>query len=95
MHPTGSPLRRFAAVFVALLVLLALTVEAARHDLGHWNFPVAATIATAKALLIALVFMELHESRALTRLVAAAGLIWLAILFMLSLSDYFTRAWDA
>lgn len=52
-------------------------------------------IAAARALLIALVFMERHQSRPLTRLVAAAGLIRLAILLMLSLSDYLTRPWDA
>ncbi|MBI1792013.1 MAG: cytochrome C oxidase subunit IV family protein, partial [Acidobacteria bacterium] len=55
--------RLFAIVFVALLLLLGLTVEAARHDLGRWNFPLAASIASVKTLLIALFFMELRHSR--------------------------------
>jgi cytochrome c oxidase subunit IV len=90
-QPSG--VRVFFVIFVALLVLLALTVEAARHDLGRWNFPVSALIAAIKALLIALYFMHVRQSTPLTRLVVAAGVLWLAILFSLSLADYWTRAW--
>ena len=85
--------RLFFVIFVALLVLLGLTVEAARHDLGRWNFPVSALIAAVKALLIALYFMHVRQSTPLTRLVVAAGVLWLAILFTLSLADYWTRDW--
>jgi len=35
-------------VFAALMGLLALTVEAARHDLGRWNFIVTVQIAAVK-----------------------------------------------
>jgi len=80
-------------VFAALLVLVAVTVEAARHDLGRWNFAIAVLIASVKALVIGLYFMEVRRSSALTRLVIAAGLLWLAILFSLSLADYWTRDW--
>ena len=83
----------YYVVFAALLLLVALTVEAARHDLGRWNFVVAVLIAAVKACLIALYFMHVRQSTALTRLVIAAGLLWLAILFSLSLADYWTRAW--
>jgi cytochrome c oxidase subunit 4 len=80
-------------VYVILLVLVALTVEAARHDLGRWNFVVAVFIAAIKAFLITLYFMHVRHSPPLTRLVVAAGLLWLAILFSLSLADYWTRDW--
>jgi cytochrome c oxidase subunit 4 len=80
-------------VFAALLGLLALTVEAARHDLGRWNFAVAVLIAAIKALLIALFFMHVRHSTSLTKLVVAAGIVWLAIMFTLSLADYWTRDW--
>ena len=86
--------RRLLAVYVALLVLLALTVEAARHDLGHWNFAVTLMIAVAKATLIALFFMHIWHGPPLIKLVLAASLIWLAIMFSLSLADYWTRPWD-
>jgi cytochrome c oxidase subunit 4 len=85
--------RTFFVIFVALLLLLGLTVEVARHDLGRWNFPVAALIAAVKALLIALYFMHVRQSTPLTRLVVTAGVLWLAILFTLSLADYWTREW--
>ena len=81
------------AAFVALMLLLALTVEAARHDLGRWNFAIAALIAAIKALVIALYFMEVRRSTSLTKLVIAAALLWLGILFSLSLADYWTRDW--
>jgi cytochrome c oxidase subunit 4 len=78
-------------VFAALLGLLALTVEAARHDLGRWNWLAALLIAAVKALLIALFFMHVRQSTTLTKMVVAAGIAWLAIMFTLSLADYWTR----
>jgi len=94
MPEKHSDVRVYGAVFVALLVLLALTVEAARHDLGRRNFVVAVLIAAAKALLIALYFMHVRQSTPLTKLVIAAGMLWLTILFSLTLADYWTRAWQ-
>ena len=88
-----SQVRVYGVAYVALLLLLALTVEAARHDLGRWNFAVAALIAAVKALLITLYFMHVRGSTSLIKLVVAAGLLWLCILFSLSLADYWTRAW--
>lgn len=88
-----SAVRVYSIVFTALLVLLALTVETARHDLGRWNFAVAASIAALKAFLIALYFMHVRDSTPLIKLVVAAGLLWLSILFSLSLADYWTRGW--
>lgn len=90
-----SELGAYLAVYVALMVLLVLTVEAARHDLGQWNLAVTLLIAATKALLIALVFMHVRQSTPLVKLVAIASLLWLAIMFALSLSDYWTRNWDA
>jgi cytochrome c oxidase subunit 4 len=94
MRPRTAPVRLYVAVFALLLALLALSIEAARHDLGRGSFPIAAAVASVKSLLIAVYFMELRESRTLTRLVAAASLLWLALLFTLSLADYWTRVWD-
>ena len=80
------------AAFAALMLLLTLTVEAARHDLGRWNF-VSVLIAAAKAVLIMVCFMHVRRSARITQLVVCAGFFWLAILFTLSLADYWTRAW--
>lgn len=81
--------------FIALMLLLAVTVEAARHDLGRWNFAVATLIASIKAVLIILVFMQVRRTIEITKLVVCAGFFWLAILFTLSLADYWTRDWQA
>jgi cytochrome c oxidase subunit 4 len=75
----------------ALLALLGLTVLMAYQPLGAFNFPVAITIAAAKALIVAAVFMELRDRRGLTIAFAVAGVFWLSILLWLAGSDYFTR----
>jgi cytochrome c oxidase subunit IV len=93
MPAQPGSVRAYFVVFAALLLLVTLTVEVARHDLGRWNFAVAALIAAIKALVIALYFMEVRRSSSLTKLVIAAALLWLGILFSLSLADYWTRAW--
>lgn len=87
-HPTIGV---YLAVFAALLVLLIATVFAAKVDVGRWNFPVAAAIASVKAALILLFFMHVRYSRALIWLFSIAGFFWLAILFTLTMSDYMTR----
>jgi cytochrome c oxidase subunit 4 len=93
MSPSRQSASVFVLTFVALMLLLALTVEAARHDLGRWNFAVATLIATCKAVLIMLYFMQVRRSIEITKLVVCAGFFWLAILFTLSLADYWTRSW--
>ena len=87
------PVRTNIAVFVALLVLLIATVGAAYLPLGDWHFPVAMTIATAKAVLIVLFFMHVLYSHKLTMIIALAGFLWLAIMVGLTLSDYLSRGW--
>lgn len=83
--------RRNLAIWATLLALLALTLGLAYAPLGWLNVVTALGIAAVKASLVLLLFMELRTSNNLARLAAAAGLIWLVILFMLTVSDYFTR----
>src|SRR5205809_556849 len=83
----------YIRIFVALLLLLGLTVAAAQVPYERWHLAglgvlIALLIAIAKALLVAMYFMHARwESRA-TRVFMAAGVIWLAILFGLTLNDY-------
>jgi cytochrome c oxidase subunit 4 len=94
MSDSHSPgVRVYVTIYVVLLALVALTVEAARHDLGAWNFAVAILIAATKALLIALYFMHVRGNTALVKLVVFAGLLWLGILLSLTVADYWTRSW--
>jgi cytochrome c oxidase subunit 4 len=78
-------------VFVALLVLLFATVGAAYLPMGDWHFPVAMTIAAAKAVLIVLFFMHALYSHRLTAVVCVAALLWLGIMLGLTMSDYLWR----
>jgi cytochrome c oxidase subunit IV len=87
------PLSVYYMNFAALMVLLVLTLVAARFDLGVFNTVIALTIAVAKALLIVLFFMHLRWSSSLVRVFAGAALFWLMILFVLTLDDYFSRPW--
>jgi cytochrome c oxidase subunit IV len=74
-----------------LMLLLGATVFVAEMDVGAWNLPLALSIATAKALLILYVFMHVGDSKPLIWLFAAAGFFWLAVLMVLTLSDFWTR----
>jgi cytochrome c oxidase subunit 4 len=82
-------------VWAALLCLTALTVFVATLDLGPFNPVVALTIATIKALLVLLFFMELRYSTALTKVAVVAAVFFLFLLGGLTLSDYLTRGWSS
>jgi cytochrome c oxidase subunit 4 len=89
-HPSTNT---YYAVFGLLLALLVVTVGAAEIDLGRWNFLLAVTIATTKAALILLYFMHLRYSSSLVWLVSGGSLFFLAILFVITFSDYLSRGW--
>jgi cytochrome c oxidase subunit 4 len=85
--------RWYFVVFGALLALTIVTTVVARVDLGDFNVVVALAIAVLKALLVALFFMHLVRTPHRTMIVAGAGVFWLAILIVLTLSDVLTRGW--
>ena len=87
------PRKVYYAVFGALLVLTAVTTAVAFVDLGPWNTVVALAIAFLKATLVALFFMHVKYSPRLTQIVVAGGIFWLAILIVLTLSDFVSRGW--
>jgi cytochrome c oxidase subunit 4 len=77
--------------WVALCLLLATTCALAYVPLGQGNLPISLCIAALKATLVAWVFMRLSQGNALNRLAAAAGPIWIFVMFLLIGADYFTR----
>ena len=88
----------YLAVFSALMICTFLTVVAAKADLNQYfsglNVIVALTIASLKAALVVLYFMHLRYSPKRTQLVIAASVFWLAIMLLLTLSDYLSRPWS-
>ena len=90
-----SSLTGYIVIWLILLAGTALTVIAARIDLGRFNAAVALTIATIKGLLVALFFMHIkgaHEK--LLKLVVISTIFFLFILLTLSMADYGTRTWS-
>src|ERR1051325_7153015 len=85
--------RTYVLVFAGLIVLTVLTTAVAFVDLGPFSVVVALAIAVCKMLLVALFFMHLRHSTRLTRVVVLGGLLWLAILLLLTLSDFVSRTW--
>jgi cytochrome c oxidase subunit 4 len=91
-HPV-VPIKIYVGVFLALIALTVTTVGVSKIDLGEYNFVAAMTIAVVKALLVVLFFMHVKQASAMTKLFVVAGFFWMAILFVFTLSDYFSRDW--
>jgi cytochrome c oxidase subunit 4 len=84
--------KTYVLIWAVLICLTVVTALVSEIDLGQWNAPVAMAIASTKALLVAMFFMHLRYER--SKIVWAwgiAGIFWLSILFVLSMSDYVTR----
>ncbi len=87
------PPRIYVAVFGVLILMTATTTAVSFVDMGPWNTVAALAIAAFKATLVVLFFMHIKYSRRLMQLVIAGGLFWLAILLVLTLSDFMSRGW--
>ena len=86
-----APKSMYYSIFGILMALTALTVFAAFHHLGVFNFPVAIGIAITKATLVVLFFMHAKYSSRLTKLFVGMSFFFLAIMFALTLTDYMSR----
>jgi cytochrome c oxidase subunit 4 len=88
------PVRIYVTIFLVLLLGTALTVMAAFVDFPwQFNTIVAMTIAVTKATFVVLYFMHVRYSTRLVWVIIGAALFWMAILFALTLSDFYTRPW--
>jgi cytochrome c oxidase subunit 4 len=88
---TGKLWRRNGLIWTALLLLLLLSLVLAYVPMGLFTPTAGIVIAFIKASLVILLFMELAKSKALIRLSAMAGVVFLAALFTLTLADVLTR----
>jgi len=89
---TAGVLQRLA------LAAAVLTVAAAEVDLNQYfrglNIIVALTIAVLKASLVVLFFMHGKYSPKRTQMVIIASVFWLAVMLLMTMSDYVTRLWS-
>ena len=88
-----SPLKIYIGIFLALMVLTAVTVAVAYVDLGEMNKVVALGIASLKATLVVLYFMHVKYASRLTKLIVVSGFFFLMILLSLTMVDYGSRMW--
>ena len=86
-----SPNSTYFAVFFALCVLTVVTAWVAFYDFGPFNDVVALGIAFTKASLVVLFFMHVKYSGRLVKLIVIASLVWLGIMFGLTIIDYVSR----
>jgi cytochrome c oxidase subunit 4 len=85
--------KQYALIFAILMLLTFATTVIGMIDLGRLNVVVALVIATIKALLVVLFFMHIYWSSKLNKLVVVSGVVWLALLLWLTLTDIFSRGW--
>jgi cytochrome c oxidase subunit IV len=79
-------------VWAILVLLTVATFAAAYSSLGAvTKATIHFAVVAMQVVLIGVFFMSLRASRPLLRLAAAAGLYWLAIMFVLTFNDYASR----
>ncbi len=85
------PVRVYAAILTALVVLTLVTVWVAYFDFGALNNVVAMSIALFKATLVVMFFMHVKYGTKLVKVIVGSSMVWLVILFAFTLQDYLTR----
>ncbi|HLU40441.1 MAG TPA: cytochrome C oxidase subunit IV family protein [Planctomycetota bacterium] len=78
-------------VLIALLFLTVITVAVSRVDFGSANLLVAMLIALVKMSLVMTWFMHLKHDTAVNTLFILGSFVFLALLFLFTISDHVTR----
>jgi len=94
-HAHVTPTRTYLLIWAALIALTLLTVLLSSVPLGEWHTPVGLLIAVTKATLIVLFFMHAMGGSRLVWMVIATSILFLAIMYGITFSDYATRNLDA
>jgi cytochrome c oxidase subunit 4 len=92
MHPI-TPVRTYVLIWLILTILTFVTFYVSTIPLGPFNIVVALGIAFTKMMLVIWFFMHVRTDNPLTKLFVCAGFFWMAILFVFTLGDYFSRTW--
>jgi cytochrome c oxidase subunit 4 len=81
----------YILVWLALLVLLAVTVGSAYLSLGWANTPLNLAISVTQAALVMLFSMHLRSAHPLLKIIAVIGFFGILIMISMSLFDVLTR----
>lgn len=77
--------------WAALIVLAGTTLAYAYWPHAPLKAEAGIAIALAKALLVAVIFMQLRAAAGIVRLAAIAGIVWGSFLYLLTFADVLTR----
>lgn len=80
-----------ALVWLALMVLFAISLGSAYVPLGDGNVAANLLIAAIMIVLLVTFLMDLQNATVIVRLIAGAGLFWLIFMFSLTFNDYLSR----
>ena len=86
-----TAVRSMVLVWLALVILLSISVAGSFAFTGPLNLAVSFGTATLKGALILWFYMHLKEESGLARIMAVAAIAWLVILFVMTGADYLTR----
>jgi len=87
-----APSGLYWLIWGILICATVLTAWISTIDLGMFNTVVALVIATAKASLVVLIFMNVkYTSEKMTKAILVSAIFWLLLLLVLSLADFGTR----
>ena len=90
-HGVRAAWRRNGLVWLMLLVLQAASIGIAFLPIGRWAFPMNIAIAAVEAAVVGVFSMNLDRATPLDRLAAAAGFLFVGVMFAITLSDILTR----
>ncbi|MEW6145461.1 MAG: cytochrome C oxidase subunit IV family protein [Thermodesulfobacteriota bacterium] len=88
-HITSN--KTYIIVWVALMVMTAITVYVSYINFGMLNIVIALVVASIKASIVALYFMHLKFEDSITWVFALFPLSLLALLIGMTITDTFTR----
>jgi cytochrome c oxidase subunit 4 len=80
------------ATWLALLTLTGVSFGVSYVHLGTLNIPVALAIASVKAILVVLIFMELAVEKFSVQVTLVISFVFVALLIGLMVADVVTRA---
>jgi cytochrome c oxidase subunit 4 len=84
--------RLYWLIWLILICATVLTAWVSTIDLGRLNTVVALVIATCKASLVVLIFMNVkYTSEKMSKAILISAVFWLFLLLVLSLADFGTR----
>jgi cytochrome c oxidase subunit 4 len=95
VHEAGQehvlPVKAYAAIFGALVLLTGITVGVSLADLGSLAIYVALAVALVKAFLVVAYFMHLGFDARFNAFIFLSSLLFLAIFFVLTMIDLGSR----